>query len=182
MKKNTVLRGLGFVSLLLFSHGVFAQNFPVTGKITGADGQPLAGVTVKVKGTNLVAQTNADGTFQINTPSANSVLVVSYVGFTEQQVQVGNKNQISVAMTPLQNSLENVVVVGYGTQKKKNVTGAVASFNADNLDERPVTRVDQALVGQLAGVRVNQTSGALGKGMSIQVRGTGSINAGNEPT
>jgi TonB-dependent starch-binding outer membrane protein SusC len=181
MKHTTLQRSLGFVILFLFSLSVFAQNFPVKGRITGADGQPLAGVTVKVKGTNLAAQTNADGTFQINAPSSNSVLVVSYVGFNEQQVQVDNKNQLSVTMAPLQNSLENVVVVGYGTQKRKNVTGAVASFNAENLDERPVTRVDQALVGQLAGVRVNQTSGALGKGMSVQVRGSGSITAGNEP-
>lgn len=181
MKHTTVLRRLCFASLLFFSLGAFAQNFPVTGKITGEDGQPLAGVTVKVKGTNLAAQTNADGTFQINAPSPNSVLVLSYVGFSEQQVQVDNKNRLTVSMTPMQNSLENVVVVGYGTQKKKNVTAAVATFNAENLDERPVTRVDQALVGQMAGVRVNQTSGNPGRAMSIQVRGSGSISAGNEP-
>ncbi|MCU7550636.1 TonB-dependent receptor [Chitinophagaceae bacterium LB-8] len=181
MKKNAVLRSLGFASLLLFSFGAFAQNFPVTGKITGADGQPLAGVTVKVKGSNLAAQTSADGSFQINVPSPDAVLVVSYVGFAEQQVQVANKKQLAVSMVPQQNSLENVVVVGYGTQKKKNVTGAVASLNADNLNERPVSRVDQALVGQLAGVQVKQTSGALGKGMSVQVRGSGSVTAGNEP-
>ncbi len=182
MKSTTMMtRGLAFAILLLFSIGVFAQNFPITGKITGADGQPLAGVTVKVKGSNLAAQTNADGSFQINVPSQNSVLVVSYVGFTEQQVQVGNKNQISVAMTPLQNALENVVVVGYGTQKKRSVTGALATFNAEQLDERPVARVDQALVGQMAGVTVKQTSGTPGKGFSIQVRGTGSISAGSEP-
>jgi TonB-linked SusC/RagA family outer membrane protein len=77
--------------------------------------------------------------------------------------------------------MENVVVIGYGTQKKRNVTGAVANFDARNLDERPVLRVDQALVGQLAGVTVKQTSGGLGKGFQIQVRGTGSISAGNEP-
>lgn len=172
---------LTFLFIIISSIRVFAQGFPVSGKINSATGDALAGVTVRVKGTNTQTVTAADGSFQINAPSANATLVFSYVGFAEQEVNVNNQSQISVTLSPLTNSLENVVVVGYGTQKKRNITGAVASFNADNLDERPIVRVDQALVGQMAGVQVKQTSGALGKGFSVQVRGAGSISAGNEP-
>src|SRR5438105_318646 len=88
---------------------------------------------------------------------------------------------VTIQLSASKSTLDDVVVIGYGTQKKRNVSGAVASFDASKLDERPVTRVDQALVGQMAGVAVKQTSGALGKGFSVQVRGTGSITAGNEP-
>lgn len=119
--------------------------------------------------------------FSINAPSSNSVLVFSYVGYSEQQVPINGKPQLSVSLRPSNTSLENVVVIGYGTQKRKSVTGAVSSFNATNLDERPVQRVDQALVGQLAGVTVKQTTGIPGKAFSVQVRGSGSISGGNEP-
>jgi TonB-linked SusC/RagA family outer membrane protein len=92
------------------------------------------------------------------------------------------KTSVAIQLVSAKNAtLEDVVVIGYGTQKRRNVTAATASFDASKLDERPVTRVDQALVGQMAGVAVKQTSGALGKGLSVQVRGTGSITAGNEP-
>lgn len=171
---------LSFLFIFSFSLSVFAQNFPVTGKITNANGEALAGVTVRVKGSSTQTVTNADGSFQLNA-SPISTLVFSYVGFAEQEQAVNNRAQINIAMAPLAQSMENVVVVGYGTQKKRNVTGAIATFNTDNLDERPIVRVDQALVGQMAGVQVKQTSGALGKGFSVQVRGTGSISAGNEP-
>jgi len=168
--------------LLLISLTTFAQNnFTVTGKITDEANKPLEGVTVQVKGTATVTTTNTDGTFQISVPSERSVLVISYVGYEQQEIVVGNKRQLSLSMKAASNSMENVVVIGYGTQKKRNVTGAVANFDAKNLDERPVLRVDQALVGQMAGVTVKQTSGGLGKGFQIQVRGTGSISAGNEP-
>src|SRR6185312_3130502 len=108
-------------------------------------------------------------------------LVFSFVGYESQQVSIGNKAIIDVSMNISQKALEDVVVIGYGTQKKKDVTGAVSSFDAKKLDERPVQRIDQALVGQLAGVTVKQTTGIPGKAFSIQVRGSGSISGGNEP-
>ncbi len=173
---------VAFLLSLLFVFTAYSQTaLPVVGKVTSQTGEPLSGVTVQVKSSKATTVTKPDGSFQINVPSTNAVLVFSYVGFGEQQVSLNGKQDVSVSMSPANNSLENVIVVGYGTQKKKNVTGAVATFNAQNLDERPVTRVDQALVGQLAGVQVKQTTGALGKGLSINVRGTGSITAGNEP-
>src|SRR5687768_4426297 len=96
-----LLRGINLASLiLLFSITVFSQSFPVEGTITGADGQPLAGVTIQVKGTNISTTTKADGTFQINAPSSTSVLALTYVGFTQQEVSVNNQSRLTVSMTP----------------------------------------------------------------------------------
>ncbi len=167
--------------LLLFSLISFAQSFPVTGKVISAAGEPLAGVTVQVKSGKATTTTKTDGTFQINAPSANSVLVFTSVGFGEQQVPVNNQRDLSVSLTSSTAALENVVVVGYGTQRRRNVTAAISSYNANDIQERPIACVDQAFVGQIAGVQVKQTTGAPGKAFSIQVRCSGSITAGNEP-
>ena len=156
-------------------------NKPVTGKITDEGGHVIPGATVQVKGTNTRTSAKDDGTFSIIVPSGKAILIISSVGFTQKEVPLNDETEISVKLSGSKNILDDVVVIGYGTQKKRNVTGAVVSFDASKLDERPVTRVDQALVGQMAGVAVKQTSGALGKGFSVQVRGTGSITAGNEP-
>lgn len=167
---------------LLFTVSLFAQNrFTVHGTVVDNTGQPLAGVTVQEVGTQNLVQTQPDGTFTIATASGNARLSISSVGFEMQQVPVDNQAQLRVAMKPAANSLEDVVVIGYGTQKRRDVTGAVSKFNARNLDERPIQRVDQALVGQLAGVSVKQNTGIPGKGFSVQVRGAGSISSGNEP-
>ena len=182
MKLFRLLRGITIALILLsISITVFSQSFPVTGKIINANGEALAGVTIKVKGSNAQTITDAEGAFAINAPAPSSTLIISYVGFTEQEVSLNNRANLSVSMTPLDNSMESVVVIGYGTQKKRNVTGAVSTFDARKVEERPLLRVDQAMVGQLAGVRVKQTTGTPGKGFSIQIRGSGSISGGNEP-
>src|SRR5450759_1659794 len=180
--KSILLRNSITISLFLFSSFYsIAQNLPITGKITDANDKPLAGVTISIKGSKTKTTSSDDGSFRINAPSANSILLFTYVGFGEQEIALNNRQQISVSMSPTNNSMENVVVIGYGTQKRKNVTGAVSSFDARKLDERPIQRIDQALVGQLAGVTVKQTTGVPGKAFSIQVRGSGSISGGNEP-
>lgn len=158
-----------------------AGKLTITGKVTDEKGTPLPGVTVQVKGTQARTSVKEDGAFSISVPSTTAVLVFSYVGYVQQEVPLDNKTTLTVFLVSSQKQLEDVVVIGYGTQKKRNVTGAVAIFDASKLDERPVTRVDQALVGQMAGVQVKQTTGALGKGLSVRVRGSGSITAGNEP-
>lgn len=111
----------------------------------------------------------------------SATLVYSFVGMQVQEIAVANQAIINVVLQEETLGIDEVVVVGYGTQKKGSITGAIAQFDAEQLDERPVQRLDQALVGQMAGVRVKQTSGMPGKGFSIQVRGTGSITANNEP-
>jgi len=157
------------------------QIATVTGKVKESSGAPLPGVTVVVQGTTNGTITNVDGTYTLKNVPSDGTLIFSFVGMRTQEISVAGKSQIDVVLQEETIGLDEVVAVGYGTVKKRDVTGASASFKAENIDERPLVRVDQALVGQMAGVQVKQTSGALGKAFSIQVRGSGSISAGNEP-
>lgn len=181
-----IKRGVAFYAIFLCM--VFTQlnaqqptTRIITGIVTDDAGKALSNVTVKLKGTSVSVVSGNDGAFTIKAAKPNDVLIFSYIGFDQKEVSTQGKTTISISLARADNSLNDVVVVGYGTQKKRNVTGATSTFNAANLDERPVLRVDQALVGQLAGVTVKQTTGIPGKAFSIQVRGSGSISAGNEP-
>jgi len=183
MKLTIPLRGVCFaVYLLSLPFLSFSQrSFHVTGKVLDELGKPLANVTVQTKSTRIATTTGADGSFAMDVPLGNAILVFSFVGYEEQELRLNSRNDVQVTMKVSTSSLGDVIVVGYGTQKRANVTGAVALLKNDHFDERPITRVDQALVGQLAGVTVKQNTGVPGKAFSIQVRGSGSISAGNEP-
>ncbi len=161
------------------------ENAPmrtITGTVTDvSDNSPLPGVNVVVKDTNNGTITDVDGKYTLEVSADNAVLVFSSVGYEREEMAVGSQSVIDVALSPDITALQEVVVVGYGTQKKADVTAAIATMDSKTIEERPLARVDQALVGQMAGVRVQQTSGVPGKGFRVQVRGTGSINAGNEP-
>lgn len=154
----------------------------VKGKVTDENNLPLPGVSIRVKGTKQVVSTNSNGEFQVASAEDHPTLVFSFIGYKTQEI-VYNGQPLTIKLAPDQNSLTEVTVVGvgYGTQKKRDVLGAVASFDAKNVEEKPIVRVEQALIGQMAGVQVRQQSGMPGAGLSIQVRGTGSITAGNEP-
>ncbi len=178
-KARTVLAAITHIPGAL--HSSPAAPLPIKGRITGASGEALAGVVVEVKGASRTTITDANGNFSLTLDRGDETLVITHVGYTSQEIAVNNRQTLSVSLQADSKTLTDVVVIGYGTQKKANVTAAIATFKADNLDERPILRVDQALVGQMAGVTVKQTSGAPGKAFSIQVRGTGSISAGNEP-
>ncbi|MEQ8474037.1 MAG: TonB-dependent receptor [Marinoscillum sp.] len=187
MKRKLLIRAfarsLGLVMLLslLGISPLFAQQ-TVRGTVTSDDdGTGLPGVSVVVKGTTNGAITDMDGNYSINVPTDNQILVYSFVGFKAQEIDVAGRSTVDVSLSEDLQQLEEVVVVGYGTQKKSDITGAVAIYGAENLKERPVQRIDQAMVGQMAGVRVVQSSGVPGKGFSVQVRGTGSISGNNEP-
>lgn len=179
MKKTGLLLCL-FVCLL--PSLVFAQMRQIKGTVKDDAGKPVADATVLVKGTTITAKTEDDGAYSVSVPSTlvKVELVISHVNFDTRTIGASG-DVANVALEPKDKKLEDVVIVGYGTQKKKNVTGAVAQYNAEKLDERPVQRVDQALIGQMAGVQVKQTTGGVGKPFSINIRGTGSIGAGNEP-
>lgn len=161
---------------------MFAQNRQIQGKVTDELGTGVPEVTVLLKGTSTNTRTDSAGNFTLSIPAAtaNPQIVFSHLGYGEQTL-IASGNEMTVTMHKTTKQLDEVVVIGYGTQKRANVVGAVSSFNAANLDERPVQRVDQALVGQLAGVTVKQTTGVPGKAFSVQVRGSGSISGGNEP-
>lgn len=177
-------RLLTLVALVIihFSPPAIAQQRSITGNIrSGDDNLPFPGVNIIVKGTSRGTVSDADGNFSIDIKSPEDVLVLSAIGYRTTEVPVGNQSNISVTLEADITSLTEVVVIGYGTQKKADLTAAVATMKTDQLTERPLTRVDQALVGQMAGVRVQQTSGMPGQGFRVQVRGTGSLTSNNEP-
>lgn len=186
MKRNALLRKsfslLLFSAFFFFSSQVKAQNtLTITGKITNENGDGVPNATIRVKGANNQTISLQDGSYKLSGVKGNDVLVFSSVGYLDQEIPVNNRTVIDLALDISQKILGEVVVIGYGSIKRKEVTGAVSSFDAKKLDERPVERIDQALVGQLAGVTVKQTTGIPGKAFSIQIRGSGSISGGNEP-
>lgn len=153
----------------------------VKGMVTDDKGAPLPGATVTVKGTSVATQTSGIGAFSINMPEGSTVLVFTLVGYEPQEITIADNKALSVIMKEKNSRLDEVIVVGYGSQKRSDLTSAVSSLSAKSIEERAVSRVDQALVGQIAGVTVKQTTGLPGKGFAIQVRGTGSISAASEP-
>ena len=179
--KNIAILFLVFIVSSLSYLKAQNNSRSVSGKVTDESGKGLSGVTVTVSGSTSNTVTTEDGSYNVNVPSGKKSIVFSHIGYEDQTVSIDNRSVINLSMGLSQKELENVVVIGYGTQKRKNVTGAVSSFDARKLDERPIHRIDQALVGQLAGVTVKQTTGIPGKAFSIQVRGAGSISGGNEP-
>ncbi|MFA9391014.1 MAG: SusC/RagA family TonB-linked outer membrane protein [Prolixibacteraceae bacterium] len=167
--------------LLIVSGTVLQAQTNVKGTVTdAADGSTLVGATVVIKGTTIGVITDINGEFKINAP-LNSVLKVSYVGYLNQEVEYSGESVLNINLKPDIAGLEEVVVVAYGTAKKSHLTGAVSSLKNDRLDEIPVTQVDQALQGKLAGVQVLNLNPEAGAAATIRVRGMGSISADNQP-
>jgi len=182
MKQKIVNMKKGFLFALLcvFSFNALGQNITVRGNITDNDGESLVGVTVQVHGTATGTVTDIDGNFMIPNVPPNAVLDVSYVGMRMQTVSVNGRTRINVVMEEDTELLEEVVVVGYGTMRKSDVTGAVAVVSAQELSTKPVTNAFEALQGKVAGVDItsSQRPGELG---SIRIRGNRSLNATNNP-
>jgi TonB-dependent starch-binding outer membrane protein SusC len=170
---------LFFIFLFGLTFNSFAQEI-VQGTVYDSDNFPLIGATVVIKGTTQVVVTNADGEFQLRVPQ-NSVIQISYIGFKAQEIQYTGQRNLNITLLEDISSLEEVIVVAYGTEKKSHLTGAVSSLKNDRLDEIPVTRADQALQGKLAGVQVLNLNPEAGAAPTIRVRGMGSISANNEP-
>lgn len=169
------------ILLLFFSFTLTAQNSKeVTGTVSSSEGLPLPGVSIIQKGTNNGTVSNFDGVYTISV-SENSTLVFSYVGMLSQEISVQGKTKIDVVLNADLQGLDEVVIVGYGTQKKINLTGSVSSINADDLASRPVTNISSGLSGLAAGVSVVQNSGgtAGGDGATIRIRGIGTMNDSN---
>lgn len=158
-----------------------AQDTTIRGKVLDESDLPLPGATVLVKGTTIGTVTDADGIYSINVPSSSSILIFSYVGYLEKEVSVGSQTSIDIKLEPDLSELDEVVVVGYGTQRKIETTGAIASIKSDELVQTPVANVAQGLQGRVAGVQVVQNSSAPGGSVSVRVRGTNSIRGSSEP-
>ncbi len=173
---------LFFLSLFLMHLIAFGQDQTITGTVTDAvTNDPISGVTVRAIGSNSAAQTDAQGRYEIGVSASTKALHYSFVGFNSQQVNIDNRSRIDVQLTPAAADLEEVVVVGYGTQVKKDMTGSVASVKMSDLEDVPLQTVESALQGRAPGVFVNSSSGKLGQALQIRVRGISSISAGTQP-
>ena len=174
------LKGAAIFSILMLGQlCVNAQTGTVTGTVNGSDGRPLAGVSVNVKGTSRGTSTNSSGKFSIAAASTDS-LVLSSVGFQQQTIAVGNQTDVSVSLTATNRELEQVVVTGYGTARKRDITGAVATVSGAELAKQPVLTATQAVQGKVAGVQVI-SSGDPNALPVIRIRGTGTMLAGANP-
>lgn len=167
-----------FLWLFLLFVQIAAAQESISGKVTDKKGLPIPGANIVVQGKNISAQTDFDGLFKI-AAKKGEILVVSYVSY--KTVEVPASNNITVELVEVQNELEAVVVVGYGTQSKKNLTDNIARVTAKDIKQIPVANVQNALVGKLAGVQITQTNGKVDGGINIRVRGAASISAGTQP-
>lgn len=157
------------------------QKRTVSGSVSDESGQPLPGVTVVVKGTTQGTVTNADGNYSLTNIPEDATLVFSFVGMLTQEIPVGNQTSINVTMVVDAIGIEEVVAIGYGTMKKSDLTGAVSSVSAEDVDNIPVQSIDMALRGKIAGVNIQKRSGAPDARTIIRIRGINSIQGGNDP-
>ena len=154
----------------------------VSGRVTdGTNGNGLPGVSVVVKGTSRGTTTDGDGNYRVNAPDGSITLAFSFIGYVTQEIVVGNRNTINMTLIADDKTLNEVVVVGYGTQSRRELTGSIASLSTQAIRDQPVTNVVEGLTGRLPGVLIQQNTGAPGNAPSIKVRGLGSISAGNGP-
>lgn len=166
--------------LLLFSAMTYAE-IAVSGRVVDDSGEPMIGVNILLQGTSTGTLTNIDGEFYIEVPLASSKLEFSYLGYQTREITVGNGNLGTIKMEEMSQNIDEIVVVGYGVQKKSHLTGAVSKYSDDNLGNQAVSRLDQALQGKIAGVSISNVSSEAGSAPQVRVRGMGSLSASNEP-
>ncbi len=175
-----------FFTLVLLSPrsavGQEAASFTVAGSVVSAeDGSSLPGVNIRVKGTDAGTVTNLDGEYSLRIPSSSDTLVFSFVGFEEQEIPVAGRSRIDVRLETDQLALDEVVVIGYGTVRRADLTGSVGSVKTGEIQELPITSVEQAIQGRAAGVQIVQNSGAPGGGFTVRIRGGNSMQGNNDP-
>ncbi len=156
---------------------VQAQNLLVRGKVYDEKGLPKQGATVLVNGTNKGTTTNAEGKFEINA-SVNATLVISFIGYSNVSIPINGKSEIEVALELSSQDLKEIVVIGYGSQKKQDITSAIATVKVGDIANRPIVSAADAITGKSPGIQVLSGSGAPGGELSVRVRGVGSPNGG----
>ena len=171
-----------FLAFCFLFNPVWAQTKTIAGKVTDKkDGSSLIGVSVKVKGTTAGTVTGVDGSFRLTAPNEANTLEISYIGYKTISVDIAGKTTVNVSLVNDETSLSEVVVVGYGTQKIKDATGSVSSLGEKEFNKGVIASPEQLLQGRVAGVQITPASGEPGAGININIRGTGSIRAGNNP-
>lgn len=184
MRLSLATSGILCLLLNLSQPNVSAQATTsiVTGTVNGElNGEGLPGVNILLKGTSTGTVTDQSGNYRIEVPAGKQVLVFSFIGYETQEITVTGQNVLNVTLDPDVRSLSEVVVVGYGTQKLKDVTGSISSISARDIQNQPASNIEALLQGRAAGVQISQASGAPGGNLNIRIRGASSINAGNEP-
>ena len=170
------------VTLLFFMGQAFGQERVVSGKVTSQDdGSAIPGVNVQVKGTSSGTATDADGNYSVSVPGDNAVLIFSFIGYQTAEVNVGTRSTVDVQIATDITQLTEVVVVGYGTQLKQDLTGNIASVDGAAIQSIPVPTFEQAIQGRAAGVFVEAGNGKLGQSVKVRIRGSSSVSAGNQP-
>ncbi len=182
MSFQNSIKAVGIVMLMLVAQISFAQNKVITGKVTDSkDGSAVVGVTVSGKGSTGATQTGVDGSYSISVGQGVTVLVFSSVGFTTQEISIGGRSSVDVVLVMGSTSMGEVVVIGYGTARRKDLTGSVATVNSKDFVKGPLTSPEQLINGKVAGVQITAPSGAPGAGGRIRVRGTSSLSGSNDP-
>jgi TonB-dependent starch-binding outer membrane protein SusC len=181
MSRRKLLRSIILPAMLLFSQLSFAQDRVITGRVTDSTGNGLAGVTVTAKGTRTATQTSNDGSFRLTVPSTINAVIFSSVGFATREVSITSGVPLNVSLSGAGSSLNEVVVIGYGTSRKKDLTGAVTNITAKDFNKGAITTPEQLIAGKVAGVQITSNGGAPGSGSTIRIRGGASLNASNDP-
>ncbi len=163
------------LSLWLGLGTAFAQNRTINGQVTDSEGSPLIRATVLVKGTTTGAFTDEEGRYSVSVSGPDAVLVFRYIGYEGQEIIVGEQSTINASLGSANATVDEVVVLGYTAQKRSKITGSVSTIDADEISETPVLRVEQALQGRAAGIQVTQNSGQPGAGLTVRIRGVGTI-------
>ncbi|MDQ0109853.1 iron complex outermembrane receptor protein [Chitinophaga terrae (ex Kim and Jung 2007)] len=182
MFKTRSIKSLFLCTILLtLQHVVFAQNRTVTGKVTDNSGVAIPGATVQVKGTSSGTTADANGAFKLTVPANSNTLIVSFIGFTSQEVSIANKSSVNVQLVQANTTLTDVVVVGYGTTRKKDLTGSIAQVKAGDFNKGITTAPDQLIQGKVSGLMILNNNGAPGASATVRIRGVSSVRAGNQP-
>lgn len=181
MLNKLTINLLAILVCLLCSTNAFTQDFNLSGKISDESGSPLPGVSVSIKNTKLITITDANGNFKISTPSSSQTIVFSSLGMQAQEIPIGNRVTFNITLRSSNTLLSDVVIIGYGTMKKSDLTGSVARIEREEFVRDVPTNILQAIQGKIAGVNVTQNDGAPGAGLSIRIRGSNSFLGGTEP-
>lgn len=185
MKRKNHVKKLSWSILILLlsflSMPMAAQQASISGKVTDSNGESLTGVSVYVKGSTNGTITDLDGKYSIAVPANSKLLIISYIGFQTQEIEIGNKKQINVTLTEETQLLEEVVAIGYGVQKKSDLTGASNRLTDKDLNKAMASSPVEMMQGRVSGVNITQNNGEPGAGVSVRIRGSNSIRSGQEP-
>ncbi len=181
MTSNRLLKALALCPVLLLFAFVAQAQKTITGKVTDEKGSPVIGASVVVKGGTIGTTTDASGNFSLSVPSSTKSITVSYVGYTPQDADVSSVSTVAVSLVPDNSSMSDIVVIGYSTARKQDVTGSIASVQAKDFNKGVITTPDQLLQNKVPGLEITNNSGQPGSATTVKIRGNNSIRGGNNP-